>query len=117
MSTTQTEGSLLTKQRDALHRRPLPLPVKPRGTEPLKQLLVNPREAWRLLACSNTHGYALLKAGELESFHDGRSRKITVQSINAYIKRKLAEAKGKRGRGRPRKTPLSAVTEQVEAST
>jgi hypothetical protein len=77
-------------------------------------LLVSPREAWRLLSCGNTHGYELLAAGELQSFLDGRRRKITVDSIRAYIRRRLAEAGGStasapatyphRRRGRPRKT-------------
>jgi len=67
-------------------------------------LLVKPREAWRLLGCSNTHGYSLLKAGELDSFRDGRCRKIPMESIRRFIARKLAESTGKRGRGRPRKS-------------
>jgi hypothetical protein len=77
-------------------------------------LLVCPREAWRLLSCGNTHGYELLAAGELQSFLDGRRRKITVASIRAYIDRRLAEAGGStasvlasappRRSGRPRKS-------------
>ena len=79
---------------------------------PVEPLLVRPREAWRMLGCGNTRGYALLNAGELESFLDGRSRKITVASIRAYIARKLAgadrsakEAAPQRRRGRPRTLP------------
>jgi hypothetical protein len=53
-------------------------------------LVVKPKVAWKLLACSNTRGYELLAAGELESFLDGRSRKITVDSIRRYIARRLA---------------------------
>jgi hypothetical protein len=66
-------------------------------------IVVKPKVAWKMLACSNTRGYELLNAGELESFRDGRSRKITVESIRRYIGRRLAESTGKRGRGRPRK--------------
>jgi excisionase family DNA binding protein len=58
----------------------------------IEPLVVKPREAWRLLGCSNTHGYELLNAGELESFRDGRSRKIVVKSIHDYIARRLASA-------------------------
>jgi len=57
-------------------------------------LVVAPRTAWRMLDCSSTHGYVLLNAGELQSFLSGRSRKITVASIRAYIARKLAAASG-----------------------
>lgn len=53
-------------------------------------LVVKPRDAWRMLGCGNTRGYELLAAGELDSFLDGRSRKITVASIHAYIARRLA---------------------------
>lgn len=59
---------------------------------PPPPLLVKPREAWRLLNCSNTRGYELLAAKELESFRDGRSRKITMESIHRYIKRRLNHA-------------------------
>jgi hypothetical protein len=80
-----------------------------RAVEPL---LVRPRDAWRMLGCGNTRGYALLAAGELVSFLDGRARKITVESIHQYIARKLAAvgltgatvgAPQPRRRGRPPK--------------
>jgi hypothetical protein len=58
----------------------------------LGPLVVKPKIAWKMLACSNTRGYELLNAGELESFLDGRSRKITVESIRRYITRRLAPA-------------------------
>jgi hypothetical protein len=54
-----------------------------------------------MLSCGNTHGYALLAAGQLVSFLDGRAR-ITVKSIHGYITRKLAtvDATGLTGEGR-----------------
>jgi hypothetical protein len=52
-------------------------------------LLVKPKVAWKMLSCGNTRGYELLAAGELESFKDGSSRKITVESIHRYIARHL----------------------------
>jgi excisionase family DNA binding protein len=54
-------------------------------------LVVRPRVAWRLLNCGNAYGYRLIASGELESYRDGRARKITVKSIHRYIKRRLAE--------------------------
>ena len=80
-------------------------------------LVVKPATAWKMLACSNTRGYELLNAGELDSFLDGRSRKITVESIKRYIARHLpakAASPGvlvKRGRGRPRKYSAAAQPE------
>lgn len=60
----------------------------------VKQLLVRPREAWRMLGCGNTRGYQLIAAGELKTFLDGGARKITVDSIHQYIERKLIAAGG-----------------------
>jgi excisionase family DNA binding protein len=57
----------------------------------LEPLVVRPRVAWRLLDCGNAYGYRLIAAGELESYRDGRARKITVESIRRYIKRRLAD--------------------------
>ena len=62
------------------------------GGPPLLEepLVVGPSKAWYLLDCGNTHGYELIAAGELESYLDGRSRRITMQSIKDYIARRLA---------------------------
>jgi hypothetical protein len=73
-------------------------------------LVVKPRTACRMLDCGNTRLYELLGTGELQSFLDGRSRKITVDSIRRYIAQKLGptqatavKSQSRRGRGRPRK--------------
>jgi hypothetical protein len=52
-------------------------------------LVVKPKDARRMLNCGHTRLYELLGAGQLESFLDGRSRKITVESIRRYISRRL----------------------------
>jgi hypothetical protein len=54
-----------------------------------ERLVVSPRRARHMLDCGNTRLYELLAAGELDSFLDGRSRKITVDSIHRYICRRL----------------------------
>jgi hypothetical protein len=36
--------------------------------------------------------YALMRSGELDSYSDGRARRITMASIHAYIARQLAGA-------------------------
>jgi hypothetical protein len=55
-----------------------------------ERLVVSPRHARYLLDVGNTRLYELLAANELDSFLDGRSRKITVESIHRYISRRLA---------------------------
>jgi hypothetical protein len=71
-------------------------------------LVVSPRDAFRMLAVSHSRGYELLNKGELESYLDGRrSRKITMQSIRAYIARKLGDDE--------RKTNPAAVAHEAAA--
>lgn len=59
------------------------------STEPL---VVSPRDACRLLAVGNSYLYRLLNDGELDSYLDGRVRRITVASIERYVQRRLAES-------------------------
>ena len=74
-----------------------------------ERLVVCPRRARFMLDCGNTRLYELLKNNELESYLDGRSRKIIVASIHRFIAGRLAaerEVTGpqtRRRRGRPRK--------------
>jgi hypothetical protein len=59
-------------------------------------LVVSPRRARHLLDMGNTRLYELLAAGELDSFLDGRSRKITIESIHRYISRRLVASRRSR---------------------
>jgi excisionase family DNA binding protein len=61
-------------------------------------LVVSPNQAMKALMVSRATLYGLINAGELESYTEGRSRRITVESINAYVKRRLAEEAKRRGR-------------------
>jgi hypothetical protein len=54
-------------------------------------LVVSPRRARYLLNVGNTRLYELLASGELDSFLDGRARKITMASIGQYIARQLSK--------------------------
>ena len=55
-------------------------------------LVASPTRAMRMLDCGRTRLYELIAAGELESYLDGKMRKITIASIRARIRRKLSEA-------------------------
>jgi excisionase family DNA binding protein len=66
----------------------------------LTPLGVPPIVGMRLLGYSRATFFALLKAGELESYGSGRARRILMSSINDYIKHNST----RRGPGRPRKT-------------
>jgi excisionase family DNA binding protein len=52
-------------------------------------LVVPPRQACEMLCVSLTRLYELLHAGELESYRHGRSRRITIASMRAYIARQI----------------------------
>jgi hypothetical protein len=56
-------------------------------------LVVSPRRARILLDVGNTKLYELIDAGELESFKDGKARKITMSSIKRRINRLLEQEK------------------------
>jgi excisionase family DNA binding protein len=81
----------------------------------LEPLAVSPRQACQLLNIGQTSVWALIRTGELETYREGRARKITLRSIRARHERQLAAAHGAteiaqpRRRGRPRKTAASEV--------
>jgi len=53
-------------------------------------LVVKPLEAARRLGIGISTTYKLMKTGELDAFRCGRTRRITVASIHAYIARRIA---------------------------
>jgi hypothetical protein len=86
-----------------------------RASGDLEPLGVSPRQAGHLLNIGQTRVWVLIGSGELESYKEGRSRKITMRSIRARHERQLAAAHGAteiaqpRPRGRPRKLLSSEV--------
>ena len=44
-----------------------------------------------LLSIGNTHLYELISTGELDSYLEGRARRITVESIQRRVARLVAE--------------------------
>jgi hypothetical protein len=77
-------------------------------------LVVSPHVACTILNIGTTRLYQLIGAGELDTYLDGRARKITIASIHRRIARLLAEndphasAPPRRKRGRPRKAERQA---------
>ena len=59
----------------------------------VRPLVVGTAEAGRLGGWGKTKLFELIAAGELDSFLDGRVRRVTLASIEARIQRKLQEAK------------------------
>jgi hypothetical protein len=67
-------------------------PPKP-ATLATTALAVSPRTAAHLLETSVSRIYQMMRAGELENFHNNTSRRILMKSIKGYIARQLAVAK------------------------
>jgi hypothetical protein len=65
-------------------------------TSVVSPLVVSPKQAEKMLSCSHKKLYQLLADGELDSYLDGRSRKIIVASIEARIARKLEACRGEK---------------------
>ena len=61
-------------------------------------LVASPKQAMRAIQVSRKKLYELINTAELESYTEGRSRRITVKSINDYIERRLAAEVVRRGR-------------------
>jgi excisionase family DNA binding protein len=61
-------------------------------------LVASPNQAMRAIQVSRKKLYELINTGELESYTEGKSRRITVKSIGEYIERRLAAEAVRRGR-------------------
>jgi excisionase family DNA binding protein len=89
------------------------------GRAALEPLAVTPRQACILLSVGNTRLYQLINEGELETYLDGRARRITMDSIRRRIGRLLTGGSASGGptqaepqprrRGRPRKADKAAA--------
>ena len=64
------------------------------GGESVEPLVVSPKVASRMLSCGLTRFYEILP--ELDSYLDGKVRRITTASIRRRVAHKLAEAQGQR---------------------
>jgi excisionase family DNA binding protein len=64
-------------------------------------LVASPNQTMRVIQVSRKKLYELINTGELESYTEGKSRRITVKSINEYIERRLAAEAARRSRTVP----------------
>ena len=56
-------------------------------------LVISPRRAAFLLSVGKTKLFELIKSSQLETYLEGRSRKITVRSIHALVAQRIAAAR------------------------
>jgi excisionase family DNA binding protein len=71
----------------------------------LAALVVSPKNGAVILGIGLTQVYKLINAREVESYRDGKSRKIVVASLKAYVERQIAaEATKQRPRWTDRAT-------------
>jgi excisionase family DNA binding protein len=68
--------------------------LSPRKTrDNIEPLAVSPKAAGKLLSLSHKHVYTLLNSGELESYKEGKARRITMKSIHRHIAARLQQAR------------------------
>ena len=75
--------------------------TKPRKTQPaapsaasnLKPLVTDVPGACQSLGCGHDQIYDLMRAGEIDSYLDGRARRIIVASLEAYVARRREASK------------------------
>ena len=59
-------------------------------------LVASPKQAMRTIQVSRKKLYELINTRELQSYTEGKSRRIIVKSITEYIERRLAREAAKR---------------------
>ncbi|WP_249137839.1 MULTISPECIES: helix-turn-helix domain-containing protein [Bradyrhizobium] len=64
-------------------------------------LVASPKQTMKAIQVSRKKLYELINTGELESYTEGKSRRILVKSINEYIERRLTAEAARRGRAVP----------------
>ena len=65
---------------------------------PNGSFVASPNQTMTYLGIGRAKLYELINDGELESYTEGSSRKITWQSIHARVRRRLAAEAARRGR-------------------
>ena len=82
-------------------RKTKPRKTQPRKTKPaapsaasnLKPLVTDVPGACQSLGCGHDQIYDLMRAGEIDSYLDGRARRIIVASLEAYVARRREASK------------------------
>ncbi|MCS3726188.1 helix-turn-helix domain-containing protein [Bradyrhizobium betae] len=62
-----------------------------------RAIVATPKETMTALRIGRAKFYELLNSGILESFLEGKSRKVLWRSIEAYVERRLGEEAHRRG--------------------
>ena len=59
--------------------------------EKIERLLIRPIEAFEIIGVSRSTGYALISAGEIPAVRIGRSLRIPVQELRAWVEHMVNE--------------------------
>lgn len=57
--------------------------------ENIAPLVASPKAVGRMIDSGLTRVYELINSGEIQSYRDGKARKIIVASVEAYVERQL----------------------------
>jgi len=74
------------------------------------------KKAAPFIGVGMTRLYELINSGEIESYRDGKARKVVVASLKAYVERQVAaEAAKPRGRWTSRATEVRMERKSIPA--
>ena len=57
----------------------------------IERLLIRPVEAFEMIGVSRSTGYALISAGEIPSVRIGRSVRVPVEQLQAWVEQMLTK--------------------------
>lgn len=63
---------------------------KSNGLDSWERIAVPAKVGFTMIGVSHTRGYELIAAKEIDSYHDGRARKLIVESLRNYVERRHA---------------------------
>jgi hypothetical protein len=86
------------------------------GQVGLEIISTSTKNARKAIGCGNTRFYELLNSGEIQSYTDGRSRKVIVASLRAYVARQLEAEASKKRRGWTDKATKARMSRKRAAS-
>jgi hypothetical protein len=87
------------------------------SSQGLDILVVSPKKARLMLDCSMTRLYELLNSKEIESYRDGKSRRILVASLRSYVGRQCAAEDTKPSRGWTDRATKARISRRSLASS
>jgi hypothetical protein len=66
---------------------------KPRQSVPVVPRMTDVKGGCAIIGCGKSRLYELMQSGEIESYLDGAARKVSIESCNRFVDRRLAQSR------------------------